>query len=68
MEKKWFAVLIAVAAFLLVRFISKSNNNVCKTFNDYYWSNDNPNCYYNSDEHLTVVSYSLLNFDKIYYL
>ncbi|KAF2887720.1 hypothetical protein ILUMI_18453, partial [Ignelater luminosus] len=44
-------------AILSTYWLSSSRNNVCKTFKDYYWfKNSNPNCYYNPEADLTVVS------------
>lgn len=48
---------MTIAILSLYYLLKKSHNNVCKTFDDYYTDRDsNPNCYFNPEAHLTVVS------------
>lgn len=52
---KWIIVSSLFIGFLGFLFIRSGNNNVCKTFEDYYTNRDvNQNCYYNPDFELTV--------------
>lgn len=53
--------IILVISLYLIK--SKSKNNVCKTFEDYYTDRDrNENCYYNPDGELTVVSIYFISY------
>lgn len=48
-------VLGVLTSIVYIKIISRSINNVCKTFGDYYSDRDqNDNCYYNPDEFLSV--------------
>ncbi|KAF5294278.1 hypothetical protein FQR65_LT10864 [Abscondita terminalis] len=52
---RWFVVSSVLVGFLGFLFIRNGNNNVCKTFDDYYTNRDaNENCYYNPDFKLEV--------------
>ncbi|KAF2901737.1 hypothetical protein ILUMI_04465 [Ignelater luminosus] len=49
------AGIILVISLYLIKTKSKTKNNVCKTFEDYYTDRDrNENCHYNPDGELTV--------------
>ncbi|KAB0799466.1 hypothetical protein PPYR_07346 [Photinus pyralis] len=53
---KWaISLSVVLTVFLSVLFFNTGNNNVCKTFEDYYSNRDeNQNCYYNPDYKLEV--------------
>lgn len=52
---KWIILSSAFVVIVSVLFINTANNNVCKTFEDYYSNrDDNENCYYNPDYKLKV--------------
>ncbi|KAF5276496.1 hypothetical protein FQA39_LY06565 [Lamprigera yunnana] len=54
-KMKCLLVFAIVVTFLGVKFVKKSSNNVCRTFDDYYTDRDkNSNCYYNPDIDLLV--------------
>lgn len=61
-------IFSAIFVYFAVCDLNAKENNVCKTFKDYYTNRDrNKNCYFNDDADLTPVSvtyYILYNLVK----
>lgn len=54
---KWVLLSSIVIGILSLYLLKRNQNNVCKTFRDYYTDRDrNENCYHNPEADLKVVS------------